>query len=117
MASWIATPRTPEPRTAKAPFPHESYNPPTHPGCARWERAAVLWDSPARPHGEHLQDHDVADEPRQADSDAGVPRGALHREHRCASRFVLDYMTRENLMTGGGPFVQAFTQAILKVAQ
>jgi hypothetical protein len=30
---------------------------------------------------------------------------------------VLDYMTRENLMTGGAPFVQAFTQAILKVAQ
>jgi hypothetical protein len=30
---------------------------------------------------------------------------------------VLDYMTRENLMTGGAPFVQAFTQAVLKVAQ
>ena len=30
---------------------------------------------------------------------------------------LLNYMTRENLMTGGAPFVQAFTQAILKVAQ
>jgi hypothetical protein len=30
---------------------------------------------------------------------------------------ALDYMTRENLMTGGAPFVQAFTQAVLKVAQ
>ncbi len=26
---------------------------------------------------------------------------------------VLDYMTRENLLTAGGPFVQAFTQALL----
>jgi hypothetical protein len=26
---------------------------------------------------------------------------------------VLDYMTRENLVTGGAPFVQAFTQALL----
>lgn len=26
---------------------------------------------------------------------------------------VLDYMTRENLMTAGAPFVQAFTQALL----
>ena len=30
---------------------------------------------------------------------------------------VLDYMTRENLMNAGAPFVQAFTQAVLKVAQ
>lgn len=30
---------------------------------------------------------------------------------------VLDYMTRNNLMTGGQPFVQAFTQAVAGLAQ
>ena len=30
---------------------------------------------------------------------------------------VVDYMTRTNLMTGGAPFVQAFTQAIVNHAQ
>ena len=30
---------------------------------------------------------------------------------------VVDYMTRENLMTGGAPFVAAFTQAIVNHAQ
>jgi hypothetical protein len=30
---------------------------------------------------------------------------------------VVDYMTRENLMTGGAPFVQAFTDAAVKLAQ
>jgi peptidase S41-like protein/PDZ domain-containing protein len=30
---------------------------------------------------------------------------------------VVDYMTRENLMTGGAPFVQAFTTAAVKLAQ
>jgi hypothetical protein len=30
---------------------------------------------------------------------------------------VADYMTRENLMTGGAPFVQAFTNAILNLLQ
>jgi peptidase S41-like protein/PDZ domain-containing protein len=30
---------------------------------------------------------------------------------------VVDYMTRENLMTGGVPFVQAFTEAAVKLAQ
>lgn len=30
---------------------------------------------------------------------------------------VLDYMTRENLMTAGAPFVQAFTAAIVTLAQ
>lgn len=30
---------------------------------------------------------------------------------------VLDYMTRENLMTGGAPFVQAFTDVAVKLAQ
>ena len=30
---------------------------------------------------------------------------------------VVDYMTRTNLMTAGAPFVQAFTQAIVKHAQ
>lgn len=30
---------------------------------------------------------------------------------------ILDYMKRENLMTGGQPFVQAFTQAIVTLAQ
>jgi C-terminal processing protease CtpA/Prc len=29
---------------------------------------------------------------------------------------VVDYMTRTNLMTGGAPFVQAFTQAIVNHA-
>ncbi len=30
---------------------------------------------------------------------------------------MLDYMTRENLMTAGAPFVQAFTQALLALVQ
>jgi hypothetical protein len=30
---------------------------------------------------------------------------------------VVDYMTRSNLMTGGAPFVQAFTDAAVKLAQ
>jgi len=30
---------------------------------------------------------------------------------------VVDYMTRENLVTGGAPFVQAFTDAAVKLAQ
>ena len=30
---------------------------------------------------------------------------------------VVDYMTRENLMSGGAPFVQAFTDAAVKLAQ
>ncbi len=30
---------------------------------------------------------------------------------------VVDYMTRANLMSGGAPFVQAFTQAIVNLAQ
>ena len=30
---------------------------------------------------------------------------------------VLDYMTRENLMTAGAPFVQSFTQALLALVQ
>jgi peptidase S41-like protein/PDZ domain-containing protein len=30
---------------------------------------------------------------------------------------VVDYMTRDNLVGGGGPFVQAFTQAIVNLAQ
>ena len=30
---------------------------------------------------------------------------------------VLDYMTRENLMTGGQSFVQAFTQSIVTLTQ
>lgn len=30
---------------------------------------------------------------------------------------VVDYMTRENLMTGGAPFVQAFTDAAVKLVQ
>jgi hypothetical protein len=30
---------------------------------------------------------------------------------------VVDYMTRENLMTGGAPFVKAFTDAAVKLAQ
>ena len=30
---------------------------------------------------------------------------------------VTDYMTRENLMNGGAAFVQAFTEAIVKLAQ
>ena len=30
---------------------------------------------------------------------------------------VVDYMTRDNLVSAGAPFVQAFTQAIVKLAQ
>ena len=30
---------------------------------------------------------------------------------------MFDYMTRENLITGGAPFVQAFTDAAVKLAQ
>ena len=30
---------------------------------------------------------------------------------------VVDYMTRANLMSGGAPFVEAFTQAAVKLAQ
>jgi hypothetical protein len=30
---------------------------------------------------------------------------------------LIDYMTRANLMTGGQPFVQAFTQAIVSHQQ
>ena len=30
---------------------------------------------------------------------------------------VVDYMTRQNLVTGGAPFVQAFTNAAVTLAQ
>jgi hypothetical protein len=30
---------------------------------------------------------------------------------------VVDYMTRANLVTAGGPFVQAFTQTAVRLAR
>ena len=45
--------------------------------------------------------------------DAGFPPAPYIENIGVRPDIVLDYMTRENLMTAGAPFVQAFTQALL----
>lgn len=47
--------------------------------------------------------------------DAG-PRGE-RLQLLCRPNIAFDYMTRTNLMTGGAPYVQAFTNAIVSLIQ
>ena len=70
-----------------------------------------------RVHRECLHHHVGADEQRPGRVEHGIPAVALIENVGVRPDIVVDYMTNANLMSAGGPFVQAFTDSAVKLAQ
>ena len=64
-----------------------------------------------------MLDYRGADEPRRDDIDPDFPPSPYIENIGVQPDIVVDYMTRDNLVTGGVPFIQAFTSAAVALAQ
>jgi hypothetical protein len=64
-----------------------------------------------------LPNHRIADEPGAVIQSPEYPPAPNIENIGVRPDMTADYMTRDNLMNGGASFVQAFTEATVRLAQ